>query len=396
MRIAIDCRTSLDPDCGECAGVGHYTSYIVHEMLRQDQENEFFLYFDRKTSNRVIKEFAGDNHRVRVRFFPRCPLPWFLPLACNHVMKALFIKRDRPDVLFSPAGMPPLFYWGRTVITIHDLAIYHHPEWFPEPTWLRKYSTKLLVPKSVRSADVIITPSMATADDLRHFFPASKDKIIVIPHGTKQRQIGDYPLSDELRQKFDLPHEYLLSLCTIEPRKNISAAIKAFDALLHQYPYRAQEIRFALAGKQGWMYRELFEYIDQVNDYWQEQLGVKPIKYLGYVGHEEKWALLANAMAFVYPSKHEGFGLPILEAMSAATPVVTSKNSSLEEVGGQGVFYVDTDDHETIASLFNKLIDPHYRGQMAVAGHERARQFTWTVAAEKTLEILTIVGSAKL
>lgn len=393
MRIAIDCRTILDPDCGECAGVGHYTSAVVYEMLRQDQESEFLLYFDRKTGEQTIKKLVGNNPKVQVRYFPSCSLSRVFPLFCNHVLKAWFIKKDRPDVLFSPSGTLPLCYWGPTVVMVHDLAIYHHPEWFPEPAWLRNYSTKLLVPRSIKKARAIIVPSQATANDLEQLFPFTKNKITVIPHGARQREIGQNPISSELREKFNLPDEYFLSMCTIEPRKNITAAIKAFDVLLHRYPDRAQEIRFAIAGKQGWMFGEVFQHIDRVNQYWDKQLGIKPIKYLGYVSNEEKWALLANAMAFVYPSKHEGFGLPILEAMSVATPVITSKNTSLQEVGGEAVFYTDTDNPEIIAHMYNKLIDPHFRGPLAIKGHKHSQKFTWSAAAKKTLEVLARVDS---
>ena len=394
MKIAIDCRTILNPGYGEAAGVGHYTTFILHEMLRLDTENQYVLFFGKNIAQAAVDDFIAGRSNVELRRFPFYSFRKAFPVVYSHAFLAHAVSKEKPDVFFAPAGFPPMFYRGRSVITVHDLAIFRHPEWFPESMIGRTYSKSLLVPRSLRAASKIIVPSSATANDIKLLFRYAHDKTVIVPHGVIRRDQFEHVLTDSMRNKFDLHGRYLLSLCTIEPRKNIESAVRAFDRWLIKTPALAKRHTFAVVGKKGWKYESVFKAINEVNSRWQKYAGRDVVKYLGYVTRKEKWALLTNAHAFVYPSKYEGFGLPVLEAMSVGTPVITSRLTSLPEVGGDAVLYINPDDPGPMVNLFDRLLDEDFRSKIAGLGLERARQFTWERSAQKTLEVISRVGFA--
>ena len=393
MRIAVDCRTILDPVAGEGAGVGHYTSAILRGILQQDQKNEYILFFGEKGNERILFDMFGDKSNVQLKPLPLYSSRRYFPVAYSQAMISWTIARSSPDVYFAPSGLVPIFYKGPTVITVHDLAIFRHPEWFPESRLVRKYSTGLLVPRSLKNAQAVVVPSQATANDINIFFPYARDKVEVVPHGVNHRCAEEYVLGQETRVRFGIKDKYILTVCTIEPRKNIETAVRAFDRWMIKDPSLAKQYSFVIAGKKGWKYEKIFEVINEVNRRWRNYHGRNVVHYLGYVSQKEKWELLANAHAFIYPSKYEGFGLPVLEAMSVRTPVITSRTTSLPEVGGDTVLYINPDDPGPVVKLFDQLLDGQFRADLADRGYRRSQEFDWNIASQKTLDLLTRVGS---
>ena len=160
--------------------------------------------------------------------------------------------------------------------------------------------------------------------------------------------------------------------------------INAFKRLKQEDP-AARELKLILAGKDGWKNQEVFAALAQANN----ELKEEAIKYLGYVTASQKYELLSWAEAFVFPSLYEGFGLPVLEAMAAGVPVITSDVSSLPEVGGEAVFYVNPLKEEEIYVALKRLTtDENLRQQLITAGKQKAQAFTWAKCAAKTLELL--------
>ncbi|MFH1434070.1 MAG: glycosyltransferase, partial [Candidatus Uhrbacteria bacterium] len=222
MRIAIDCRTILNPGHGEDAGVGHYTSAIVKEVLRQDPENEYVLFFGARLGSSAIDELVANHPKVKVRQFPFYDYRKALPLIHSHFLIARAIAKQRPDLLFVPTHEVPMFYQGRTVIFVHDLAILRNPDWFVQVKAERSVSAGLLLPRGIKKAAKILVPSKATKKDLIEYFPDSRKKIVVVPHGVTRHEVTDHPLTKEMKQRFAINGKYILSLCTLEPRKNIA------------------------------------------------------------------------------------------------------------------------------------------------------------------------------
>jgi glycosyltransferase involved in cell wall biosynthesis len=377
MRIGIDCRTILNPGAGEQAGVGHYTHHLVKNLLRIDRDNRYILFFDSRMKNRA--EFEGKN--VTITAFPFSQYRKFLPFAYSHMLISAQLLRHKLDVFHSPANVLPLTYYRPSVITIHDLAIYRNPAWFPSQV----FSTRLLVPQSVKRAKRIIAVSDSTRRDLRDLFNVPARKVLVIPEGVDVRPL---PLSDrnaDVRKQFRLPKRFLLFVGTLEPRKNLPALVRAF-AVVARMP-RFSDVGLVLAGARGYKATEVFEEIT-------EQKLKDRVWYIGYLTQNQKLAAIRAAEAFVFPSVYEGFGLPVLEAMALGTPVITSRVSSLPEVAGTAALLVDPEDEgELVRAMVRVLDGAPLRARLAKAGKAQAAKFSWDRTAKETLDVYRAVGA---
>jgi glycosyltransferase involved in cell wall biosynthesis len=302
------------------------------------------------------------------------------------------LGRDHLDVYHSPSGVMPYTYRGNSIITIHDLAIYKHPEWFPEGRISKSVSTKMLVPNSVSLAKKIIAVSNSTKKDLIDLFNVPEEKIAVIYQGVElPGQLGEdgcCRLSQPVKKKHDISKEYFLTLGTLEPRKNISAVLDALGEILNDDPGILKEKEYLIAGLKGWKYEEIFNKIEEVNQISQQNIGAKLVRYLGYIQHSDKFPLIAGSSFFVFPSLYEGFGRPVLEAMKIAVPVITSNLSSLPEVCGDAALLVDPGNKKEIKkSLISFLKDEAKRREYARRAKARAGQFSWQKTASQTIEI---------
>jgi len=211
-------------------GIGNYAFNLSQALPKRGSGHEFIF-------------FGG----------PKGAIPFF----SRHVSYARQIQKENLDVFHGPANVLPLFYSGKSVITIHDLAIYRHPEWFPKGQWL---ATKLIVPATIRKASKIIAPSQATKKDLIELFRVPGEKIIVIPHGVEPRFFKEsgisnsqFPILNQFSMsKFSKP--YILFVGTLEPRKNIERIVDAYADLPKDILERYDLV---LAGRKGWNDRDI-------------------------------------------------------------------------------------------------------------------------------------------
>jgi len=369
MRIGIDCRRILDVNHGENAGVGHYVYYLIKNLLKIDKENEYYLFFyDHKIK---ADEFRQDN--VKIVYFPGLENIGKIPFFYRHWFIPHVLKLYRLDVYHNPANIIPLFYFSKSILTIHDLAIYKNSEWFPDHQYFTKWIT---IPLSIKKAKKIIAVSENTKNDIINIFNIKPEKVEVIYEGVEdfnQLVIDEASIRAELK----IPKPYFLYLGTLEPRKNLARLIEAFDLFLR----KNNDFRLILAGKKGWKYEPIFQTI--------EQLGLKDkVLDIGYVNTEEKVYLLRNSFAFVFPTLYEGFGLPILEAMNLGVPIITSNISSIPELVIDNAVLVDPYNVNSIADGLIKLKnDDKLREQLVAKGRGIAKSFSWEACAKKTLEI---------
>lgn len=382
LRIGIDCRTMLNPESGERAGVGHYTFHIVKALLSIDRKNTYVLYFDHRMPAAVTQAFEGS--RVIVRRLPFTRYGKFLPFAYAHVFIASWLNRDRLDVFHAPANVMPLVYTRPTVVTIHDLAIYTHPEWFPS----QLASTKLLVPKSVQQAAAVIAVSEATRRDIIRQFKTPKKKISVVYEAADTEVL---PLRDRnvnVRKTYSLPKSYVLYVGTIEPRKSLASLVQAWVRLQQTAPKVVADAALVIAGGLGYRGQELLALLKKVN--------LPSIHYLGYLSHNHKIRLMAEAEAFVFPTRYEGFGLPVLEAMRLQTPVITTSTSSIPEITGSAALLFEPDNvQELTRHLRTILTRPATAAKLRKAGRRQAKQFSWTKAARETLAVYQRVAAQR-
>ena len=373
MVIGIDAR-GLD---GNKAGIPTYIEEVAKEInSKENQENKYIFYSCRKINldidlkeNIVIKECKT---RMLGSFWLYFTVPKML-------------KSDNVDVFWGTQHcLPKRNKYTKNikfVLTICDLAI---KKLKTVGSLKNTIVQKLFLKRSIKNADKIIAISKATKNDILEIYKIKEDKVSVIYCGTNLQKECNVTEEEKkkIKEKFgikDLPYIFFLS--TIEPRKNIETLVKAFN-----YIRRKEDIKLKLilAGGLGWKYQGVLDLVE--NSEFKEDI-IMP----GYISKEEKKYLYENTKCFVYPSLYEGFGLPILEAMSNKALVVTGNNSSLPEVGGDAAFYYEST--LNYSALGNKIIEvmnlsTEEREKKIKEGLEQTKKFTWDNTAKETIELL--------
>lgn len=300
-----------------------------------------------------------------------------LPRLWTHLRLGPASWRARPRVLFVPAHVVPLLH-PPTVVTIHDVGYRVFPE---AHTARRRLELEVTTRWSLRAARRVLAVSEATKRDLVNWYGVNPDRITVTPLGLS----ADFGPPDDrdcvtaVRARYGLlQRPYLLYIGTVQPRKNLARVIEALATVLAA----GYNLDLVLAGKRGW----LSEPIERR----ASELGIADrVRFTGYIADADLPALLAGALAFIFPSLYEGFGLPVLEAMACGAPVITSTISSLPEVAGDAALLVDPLDPYAIAAAIMRVHDDAtLRADLRQRGLARARQFTWESCAQRTLEAL--------
>ena len=347
------------------AGVGVYTSQILHAMAVDRPDCRLTVFGPRRAFMYVPN--------TTYRLMPNTRL------IGRHLQWPAMIRRLKPNAYFGPAGALPLGRVGcPSAITVHDLAIYRNPRWFPGRQPL---STRLVVPRSVLRADVVIAVSENTARDVVEFFGIDRKRIEVVPHGVspKFRPMGGDEL-DEARARLGLPERFILFVGTVEPRKNLETLLDAW-VLMRDRP------DLVVVGSWGWRYESIREKMDR--------LGPR-LHHLESVDPDELPAIYNLARVLAHPAWYEGFGLPPLEAMAAGTPVVVSDTSSLPEVvGGAGMVVAAGDVEAWRKALEIVVSDVDLAADMRHRGILRAAQFSWERAAHLTWRAIDDAVRAK-
>lgn len=365
MRIGID-LDCLEKD-REYTGISNYALSLVSALLAIGDKHQWVL-FGRKEPLAYFEKNHGK--QVELVYLPSRKIP----IWTAHLQYSRLIKKAKLDLFHGLANSVPLGYQGSSIITIHDLAIYKHPEWFPNKQWL---STKFIVPRSIKKSRIIIVPSQSTADDLEDLFRVDPAKISVIPMGVDQRFFGNNHHLPDCYSVTQKP--FILFVGTIEPRKNLTRLVDAYVSLPEEI---RQKYDLRLVGKLGWSYKDLLEQIANHN----LQIGGK-IKLVYYLAFDQLLDTYHHASIFVYPSLYEGFGLPVLEAMASGVPVITSRISSLPEISGPS-FLINPDSVWQIGSAIRKVItDKEYVEEAVLSGKVWVKNFTWRKTAEQTLRV---------
>ncbi len=360
MIIAVD---GNEANVREPVGVSVYTSQLLLYFSKAaNAKQRFIVFLKNKPLELLPKE--GEYYKYEV---VKGPFLWsqiFLPLR--------LMRWPNFDVFFAPAHYLPRFCPVPTVVTIHDLSYFYYPNEF-----LKKDLYKLTrwTKSAVEKAYKIIAVSKNTKKDILKQYGVAEEKVQVIYNGFQKRTF-DRPrtMNYELQSK-----SYILFTGTIQPRKNIITLIDAFKKFQLIYP----EYKLVLSGKKGWLYEQTLAAIKSsgVND---------KIVLTGYVSDDELIYLYKHAFCFVTPSLYEGFGIPILEAMSYNCPVISSFASSLPEIGDDACLYFDP---KSPQELCDKMIElkknPFLVKSLVKKGIARIRDFSWEKCAKETLSVIT-------
>ncbi len=373
-RILIDITAAVR----QGAGIGRYARELTRAILRAFPEHRYILFYAGPV--RFPPAWVDAPHvRLRAAPLPEKGMVWLwhrlrLPLP----LEAL---AGPADLVYSPDFLlPPTLPGRRTLLTVHDLSFEIMPETLPEP--LVAYLQRN-VPRAVRRATHILADSESTRQDLIRLLGVPPGRISVLYSGVEPRfrPIEDPEEQARVRARYGLgPWPFLLTVGTVQPRKNYPRLIEAFVALVREGIF--PEGHLVIVGEEGWKAEGTFEAIRRSGM-------AERIHWLGFVADEDLPALYSAATAFALVSRYEGFGLPALEAMACGTPVVVSRTSSLPEVVGDAGVQVDPESVEDIArGLRVALEDPERRAALRAAGLERARRFTWEAAAQRWGEIV--------
>jgi glycosyltransferase involved in cell wall biosynthesis len=347
-------------------GIERYSYNLFSEICKFEDEKYY-----------LIGEVMDKNFKNAEKFEINIDLPQSNTVLANKMLSLMGYISDL-DLLHSPYFPVPKIRTFKGVLTIHDLIPLRVPEWFGNNNVHDFFDTEIR--ETVKYIDHIIADSQATKNDIIDLFSIDENKISVVYLGVDQSFINILPNQGDnsILEKYDINSNYILSVCTVEPRKNIQRILKSYEILRERHK---EKIELVLVGRLGWKYENLLQMI-------KESKFSDDIILTGYVPDEDLLILYRNAEVFMYPSLYEGFGLPILEAMSCEAPVITSNVSSLPEVGGDSVMYCDPYDVESIVYTIEEIITkPSLQKELREKGKIRAQQFSWKKAAEQTRQI---------
>ena len=385
MTIGIDASRAFQKNK---TGIEEY-SYQVIKHLRDKLDNEpaspDARSAESRRANRGEQVILYCNPTINTKPDFELPKNWkikFLraPIFWTQFRLSVEMLFHPPDVLFVPAHTVPVIHPKNTLVTIHGLEYEFCPKAYS--FWQRFYM-RFSIRNSCRWAKKIIAVSENTKRDLMKLYKVPEKKIRVIYEG-----IGNHVTRNSKHETQDekLQELYLLFIGRLEERKNIVGIIDAFELLKEKYNLPHKLI---LAGKFG--YGESHIKYKIANSKYKED-----IILAGYVSDEEKWELLKNADVFLFPTFYEGFGLPILEAQSVGTPVITSNISSMPEVAGGSAVLVNPKDINEIASTVYKLIsDESYKNDIIEKGLENVKRFSWNKCAREVAEAILGVGEIR-
>lgn len=383
MHIGLDITSAMT----QTAGIGRYTRELIRALFALDSDHTYTLFY--ASQKRLEPPFDALPRGVRLRRLPfhdrwlaRIWHKLQLPIPVELIT-------GRIDLFHSPDfTLPPTLPRTRTLLTVHDLSFMRDPD--SAVPALRRFLEKA-VSRSVARAQRVLADSQATKDDLVSLFGTPSEKIEVLLSGvdTRFQPIQNPTALAAVRAKYNLGNDLLvLSVGTIQPRKNYTRLIQAFAQVVAQWDSAQRgQLTLVIAGGKGWMFDAIFAEVTQ--------LGLEGrVKFTGFVDDADLPALYSASTLFVYPSLYEGFGLPVLEAMACGIPTIASNLSSIPEVVGSAGLLIDPLDINAIAAAIIVLLkDMSARDVYRQAGIQRAAHFTWEAAAKQLLSIYAEMSS---
>lgn len=373
MHIGIDIRSLMSP---VRTGVHEYTFELLQALFTIDTQNHYYLFYNSHEVVRVPEWKQENVHYVHMRV-PNKLFNFFQFVFHYPKLDTLIAKKggiQKLDYFFSPNLNFTSLASAKHVLTVHDLSYKIFPDCYSKKQrwWHKAVNPK----KQIAKADIIVCPSNNTKQDIVKHYKVDHDKIHVVYPGLSTAFSGELATRKKVQEKYNLPRRFVLFLGTLEPRKNIVGLIDAFE-LRHRVIEAGYEC--IIAGPKGWHYEDILKRIDKAEH----------TRYIGYVDREEKRALYELADLFVFPSLYEGFGFPVVEALAAGTPVVTSNRSSLVEVADNAAYLVNPIDTNDIGLGIERMLDSEaLRKRMIQKGIEQSWKFNWHKSAKAFLSLL--------
>lgn len=357
-------------------GIGRYVRELVTALAFQDQETIYRLFVSGARVDELpvppASNFIWKSTQIS---------PTWLARIWHRARLGIPVEvfTGRVDLYHATDFvLPPTLSGTRTLLTVHDLSFVRVPD--SASPRLKSY-LDVVVPRSVINADHVLADSYATKKDLVELYGVPDEKVTVLLSGVDSRfyQVKDSSVLMTTRTLYNLDESspYILSVGTVQPRKNYGLLIKA----LAQLRSKGYDLSLVIAGGKGWLEDPIYQTLhdEQMENY---------VHFIGFADEEHLPALYSGACCLAFPSLYEGFGLPVLEAMACGTPVITSNVSSLPEVAGDAALLVNPYNLDELVHALQRLIDDNdLRQQLIERGLERVKQFTWVKAARQLRQI---------
>jgi glycosyltransferase involved in cell wall biosynthesis len=364
LKIAVNTRLLLK---GKLEGIGWFSHETLQRLVEKHPDWEFHFFFDRKPDKAFI---YGDNVQAHI-VKPQARHPFLYYLWFQFSVKKR-LKQLKPDVFLSPDGFSVLNAPCPTIPVIHDLNFETHPEILP--TLTSKYY-RYFFPKFAKHACRIATVSQYSKKDIQEKYGISASKIDVVYNGVNPLFS---PISDErktqVKERYCRGKEFAVYVGALNPRKNLSRLLRAFDQYISE---SSSQLRLLIVGdKMHWTadMEKAYQSLENPNN----------ITFTGRLSNNELSLVLGAAKFLAYPSLFEGFGVPIIEAMSANVPVLTSHTSCMPEISGEAAYLIDPFSEAEIKDAIADLdTNEKLRNELITKGKENAAQFSWDLTTQK-------------
>jgi len=359
MRVGFDATTLV----GHISGVGGYTARLLEALGGQSHGIERLIVL----SNRDI----SIDPRPGLEVYARRRFP--IRSAWMQLVLPTILRELRPDLVHFTNYLAPVVTRTPFVVSFHDMSLTILPE---AHTLKKRLLTASLIPTVARKAARILVPSESTRRDVVRLLGVDAGRIRLVPYAASPLY-RPLPASAQSLLARGVRPPYFLYVGTLEPRKNLARALRAFLRVAPALP----DHQFVIVGQAGWKYGEI------LREAGRPELLARVVR-TGYLPEEELPLLYNHAVALVYPSLYEGFGLPVIEAMACGTPVLTSRTSSLGEIAHDAALLVDPTSEDELADGLSTLAgDEGLRRSLAARGRERAALFSWERTARETVAV---------
>ena len=385
MTIGIDAH-NLE---GRRTGVGRYLFNLlkIWAVLPEESNIKFILYFKDEIPADLSPWLRSGRALFECRLLSVASTAkfthWDLPRAAG---------KDNLDILFCPAYVAPLCYKGKIALTLHDISYESRPEEFNWPSPADRILLKWISRQSAKKAAVIFTPSEFSRQEVIKYYGLPAEKIMVTPLAADPSFLSYHHADEikkeiaEIKKKYGLGDDFIFYVGSIFSRRHLAEIIEAFarlakeksdwQLLLGGCDYTANQSVLKLAAKKN------------------KEFGREAVLQVDFINDDDLKLLYSACAFFIWLSDYEGFGLPILEAMSLSVPVITSRSSSLAEVASQAALLIENNSSvEDIYRAIKRLAeDKQLWSELSRMGKWRAEKFSWQICAEKTLEVLSSVS----
>ncbi len=365
-------------------GLGRYIQEIVDRLADNDKINDYVIFLGKGN----YEEFQPVAANIRKC---RCDVPWYS--LREQLEMPWYIWREGVDLMHFPHFNVPWLTPCPFVVTIHDLILTHFPT--PRASTLTPFlyackdlAYRLTIRIALRRSREVIAVSKFTKDDIVRQFKVDPAKISVTYEGVadmgQQASLFCPPDSEqETLRRYFLPDKFFLYVGNAYPHKNLERLVSAFAS----FHAKHKDIGLVIVGKHDYFYRRLLEQAKRLN-LWQEGNHYTPISFPGYVPDQDLQTLYRQALAYVFPSLYEGFGLPPLEAMSFSCPVLSSDKGSLPEILGEAAMYMDPVSQADMEAKMERIIfDDKLRMSLVAKGLERIKKYSWDECTRQTSAI---------